>query len=346
LEGPAKWLGDSVVSAIPADTRLQVSAVLIQDGVAIVDFDANAIGADTRQRRLLLAQLKTTLLQLSGVVDVQVSIASAPQDIDAAEISALPPANSFALTSEGIVRLSGSEAGLLVGSDQIVQDLSPRLLAVGAAGSLLAVANSTGVFRIVASDAGFEEIQVSPVGSVVDLEIDLFGNIWVFRDGAQNPIEVIDSLGSSQLINLPEAGRIISASVSPEGGRVAILATSGEERISIFGVVRNQEGIPLRLASSFDLESSANRVVSLTWSQPSIIRVLEKTAAGAGSIGDYPISGPRVTRTSPPTPGLVIETGFALIDGYMLSETGDVWLLSNNSWRRVQTGAADISTGR
>lgn len=346
LDGPARWLSDSVVSAIPADTRLQVSAVLIQDGVALVDLDANAIGADTRQRRLLLAQLKTTLLQLSGVIDVQVSIASALQDIDAAEISPLPPANSFALTSDGIVRLSGSEAGALFGSDQIVQDLNPRLLAIGAAGSLIAVANSLGVFRIVPSDEGFEEIQVSPFGSVIDLEIDLFGNIWVFRDSAENPIEVIDGFGSSQPINVPGTGRIISASVSPEGGRVAILTASGEEKISLFGVVRNQEGLPLRLASSFDLENPTNRVVSLTWTQSTVIRVLEKTANGSGSLSDYPISGPRVNRTSPPVPGTVIETGFALIDGYMLSESGDVWLLSNNAWRRVQTGVADLSTGR
>jgi hypothetical protein len=63
-------------------------------------------------------------------------------------------------------------------------------------------------------------------------------------------------------------------------------------------------------------------------------------------IVDYPVSGPKTARTSPPVPGLVIETGFALIDGYLLSESNDVWLLSNNAWRRVQTGVQDLSTGR
>ena len=346
LNGPARWLSDSVVSAIPAGTQLQVNAVLIQDGVAVVDLDANAIAADNRQRGLLLAQLKTTLLQLPGVLDVAVSIAGARQDIEVASIAALPPATSFALTEDGIIRLSGSEAGLLVGSDSVVQELVPRLLASGQSGQVLAIANSSGVYRLTPNEDGYDSEQISNVGGVVDLQIDIFGNIWIFRDNVDFSLEVIDQTGITQQISFPFPRRIISAAVSPEGGRLALLASDGIEKVSVFGIIRNQDGLPLRLASSFEVEASSNRPISVTWSQPSVIRVLEKTSSGGGEILDYPVSGPKTARTSPPVPGLVIETGFALIDGYLLSESNDVWLLSNNAWRRVQTGVQDLSTGR
>ena len=346
LEGSQPWLNDSVLSAIPAGTRLQVNAVLVQDGVAVVDLDANAISADNRQRGLLLAQLRSTLLQLPGVLDVVVSIAGARQDIEPASISPLPPASSFALTDEGIVRLSGSEAGLLVGSEEIVQQLNPRHLAVGSSGQSLVVSNATGVFRLVGGEAGFEAEQISEIGQVVDVQIDGFGNVWIFRDSEENQIEAIDTSGNAEFLTLPMGSRVVSAAVSPEGARLAVLSSDGNQSIRIYGVVRNQDGLPLRLASSLELEASASRAVSLSWYQPSFLRVLEKTASGLGAISEYPVSGPRLQRLAPPVPGLVLETGFALIDSYMLSEARDVWQLTNNSWRRIQTQVRDISTGR
>ncbi len=346
LNGPARWLSDSVVSAIPAGTQLHVNAVLVQEGVAVVDLDANAIAADNRQRGLILAQLKTTLLQLPGVLDVVVSITGARQDIDVADIAALPPASSFALTAEGIVKLSGSEAGLLVGSDKVVAELGPRLLASGKSGEMLAVANATGVYRLTPNEDGYDAAPISDGGGVVDLQIDIFGNTWIFRDNVDFSLEIVDQTGTTQQISFPFPRRIIGAAVSPEGGRLALLSSDGIEKVSVFGIIRNQDGLPLRLASSFEVEASSNRPVSLTWSKPSVVRVLEKTSTGEAAIVDYPVTGPKVLRTSPPVPGLVIETGFALIDGYLLSEANDVWVLSNNAWRRVQKEVQDLSTGR
>ena len=178
------------------------------------------------------------------------------------------------------------------------------------------------------------------------MQIDGFGNVWIFRDSEENQIEAIDTSGNAEFLTLPMGSRVVSAAVSPEGARLAVLSSDGNQSIRIYGVVRNQDGLPLRLASSLELEASASRAVSLSWYQPSFLRVLEKTASGLGAISEYPVSGPRLQRLAPPVPGLVLETGFALIDSYMLSEARDVWQLTNNSWRRIQTQVRDISTGR
>ena len=81
LAGPSAQLAQGVVSSIPPGTKLTIDAVNIQDGVAQVDFDSTALEADSLERRLMLTQLRATLMQLVGVSDVEVSINNSPQDI-------------------------------------------------------------------------------------------------------------------------------------------------------------------------------------------------------------------------------------------------------------------------
>jgi hypothetical protein len=346
LNGPAAWLSESVLSAIPAGTKLQVNAVLVQEGKALVDLDATALAADNRQRGLLLTQLRSTLLQLPGIVDVSVLIAGAEQSITAAEIPAIPASSTFALTTTGIARLSGSEAGPLLGTEDALSSLSLSRLAVAAEGRQLVVAASTGIYRLIQQGDMFSRLRISPTNLVSDMQTDLFGHTWVFRGTSSNSVEIIDSSDNRFELPLPFAGNVISAAVSPEGARLAVLVSDSGQSIRMFGIVRNQQGVPLRLTGNLFTEPEAVGVASVSWQQSTVLRVLSKTASGTGSIYDYPISGPRKQRTAPLVTGSVVEAGFAVIDSYLLSEAGEVWILSGNTWQRIQTDVIDISSGR
>ena len=346
LNGPASWLSESVLSAIPAGTKLQVNAVLVQEGKALVDLDATALAADNRQRGLLLTQLRSTLLQLPGVVDVAVLIAGAEQRITAAEIPAIPASATFALTGGGITRLSGSEAGPVLGTEDLLSTLNPARLAVGAEGQQLVVATSSGVYRLNQEGDNFTRSRISSTNLVADLQTDLFGQTWVFRGSIASSIEVIDRSNNSIEIPLPFSGSVVSAAVSPEGARLAVLVSDSGQSIRIFGIVRNQQGTPIRLTGNLVVEPEAAGVASISWQQSTVLRMLAKTVSGAGSIYDYPISGPRKQRTAPLVTGSVIEAGFAVIDSYLLSEAGEVWILSGNTWQRIQTDVIDIASGR
>jgi hypothetical protein len=345
LNGPADWLSESVLSAIPAGTKLQVNAVLVQEGKALVDLDATALAADNRQRGLLLTQLRSTLLQLPGIVDVSVLIAGAEQSITAAEIPAIPASSTFALTSAGITRL-GSEAGPLLGTEDPLSSLSLSRLAVAAEGQQLLVASSSGIYRLSQQGDTYSSSRISPTNLVSDMQTDLFGHTWVFRSTGSNSVEIIDSADKRFELSLPFSGSVISAAVSPEGSRLAVLVSDSGQTIRIFGIVRNQQGAPLRLTGNLITEPEAVGVASISWQQSTVLRVLSKTASGTGSIYDYPISGPRKQRTSPLVTGSVVEAGFAVIDSYLLSEAAEVWTLSGNTWQRIQTDVIDIASGR
>lgn len=346
LNGPADWLSESVLSAIPAGTKLQVNAVLVQEGKALVDLDATALAADNRQRGLLLTQLRSTLLQLPGIVDVSVLIAGAEQSITAAEIPAIPASSTFALTSAGITRLSGSEAGPLLGTEDPLSSLSLSRLAVAAEGQQLLVASSSGIYRLSQQGDTYSSSRISPTNLVSDMQTDLFGHTWVFRSTGSNSVEIIDSADKRFELSLPFSGSVISAAVSPEGSRLAVLVSDSGQTIRIFGIVRNQQGAPLRLTGNLITEPEAVGVASISWQQSTVLRVLSKTASGTGSIYDYPISGPRKQRTAPLVTGSVVEAGFAVIDSYLLSEAAEVWTLSGNTWQRIQTDVIDIASGR
>jgi hypothetical protein len=346
LNGPADWLSESVLSAIPAGTKLQVSAVLVQEGKALVDLDATALAADNRQRGLLLTQLRSTLLQLAGIVDVSVLIAGAEQTISAAEIPAIPASSTFALTAAGITRLSGSEAGPLLGTEDALSSLTASRLAVAAEGRGLVVATSSGIYRLNQQGDNYSRSRISGTSLVADMQTDLFGHTWIFRGTGFSSVEIVDSSDNRFELALPISGSVISAAVSPEGARLAVLVSDSGQSIRIFGIVRNQQGVPLRLTGNLVTEPEAVGISSMSWQQSTVLRVLSKTASATGNIYDYPISGPRKQRTAPLVTGSVVEAGFAVIDSYLLSEAGEVWILSGNTWQRIQTEVIDIASGR
>lgn len=346
LHGPAAWLSESVLSAIPAGTKLQVNAVLVQEGNALVDLDATALAADDRQRGLLLTQLRNTLLQLPGIVDVSVLIAGAEQSITAADITAIPASSTFALTGEGISRLSGSEAGTLLGTQDTLSSLAVSRLAVADEGKQLVVATASGIYRLTQRGDNYSRSLISPTNLVADMQTDLFGHTWVFRSTNASSVEIVDSTDERLELPLPFTGSVISAAVSPEGSRLAVLVSDSGQSLRMFGIVRNQQGVPLRLTGNLMAEPEAVGVVSIAWQQSTVLRVLSKTVSGTGSLYDYPISGPRKQRTMPVVTGSVVEAGFTAIDSYLLSESGEVWTLSGNTWQRIQTDVFDIASGR
>jgi hypothetical protein len=73
------------------------------------------------------------------------------------------------------------------------------------------------------------------------------------------------------------------------------------------------------------------------------MRVLETTASGLTAFSEYSISGPRTQLPMPPTIGIELHTASSSASSYMLSEDGEVWLFSANSWRRIATGVSSIS---
>ena len=346
LAGPAEWLRESVVSAIPTGTALTVNAVRILEGVARVDFDANALEANARQRGLMLAQLRSTLLQLPGVLDVDLSVNNSTQDIAAAAIpSSLGSTTTFALSAEEVLRLSGSEAGVVAGTDDSIAELEPARFASVGDGSNIALAGETGLYRLSRQGLGYAQQQLSDA-AYVDVEFDREGNLWAYGASAGS-VTTYDGSDAPRFLDTGLDGVLVAAAVSPEGARLALTVIEGDETsIYVVGVLRDSTGKPFRLQPGLQLNPVLGDAISVAWQGLSSLRVLEKTASGLTALSEYPLTGPREQLNMPPAIGQKLESGSTLITSYLLTETGEVWAYSSNAWRRVSAQVLDISTGR
>ena len=346
LAGPAEWLRESVVSAIPTGTALTVNAVRILDGVARVDFDANALEANARQRGLMLAQLRSTLLQLPGVLDVDLSVNNSTQEIAAAAIpSSLGSTTTFALSAEEVLRLSGSEAGVVAGTDDSITDIAPLRFASVGDGSRIALVSETGLYRLSRQGLGYTQQQLSDA-AYVDVEFDREGNLWAYSANAGS-VTIYDDSDAPRFLDNGLEGELVAAAVSPEGARLALTVLEGDEtQIYVLGVLRDSSGKPFRLQVGLQLNPVLGEAISVAWQGLSSLRVLEKTASGLTALSEYPLTGPREQLNMPPAIGQKLESGSTLITSYLLTETGEVWAFSSNAWRRVSAQVLDISTGR
>lgn len=348
LDGPAEGLAMGVVSAIPKGTKLTIDAVRVVDGVAQVDFDATALEASANERRLIAAQLRATLLQLSGVSDIAISVNSAQQEISAQPILVESSLGvPFGLGPIGVFRLNGGQDSAINATEAEVKRLEPALFAIDSGGNRLAYSTDTGVYLALSSGMSFQTDLVAQARQLRSLEFDINGLLWIVPTRADQPITVIDPLGNERQILQPDSAERIFSALSPEGSRLAVITqTDAGPRIQIYAVLRAQSGYPIELLEADSLTPVLGQAFSLTWQDGSILRVLERTTSGLTALSDYPLNGPRVQLSMPPVAGVKIVSGASVGSSYLLSDRGEVWVLSSGNWSQSDGNVTDIATLR
>ena len=340
LAGPSWHLAQGVTSSVPSGTKLTIDAVNIQDGVAQVDFDSTALEADALERRLMLTQLRATLLQLVGVNDVQVSINNSPQDIVPANLqTASVGGAAFYLRNTGIYRVTGTNDTVIRGSAGFINAESVNHFDIMEDGNWLAYATSAGVTMVDNTGLSGRSEQVSSQQDVSSLFFDAFGYLWVVPKSGSDPIEIISKSGERKyLIDAPQGTRG-KLRISPAGARIASLEAREFSWIRTYSVSRDLAGRPIKLAQGGFVQTSIGAVLSFTWQSSDTLRVLEQTASGLTSISDYPITGPRSQLSLPPISGQEIFTGTAGLSTYLTAGNGEIWVLTGSAWRRVVADA-------
>jgi len=346
LAGPSAWLSSGVRSAIPDGTQLTISAVRILNRVAQVDLDSDALAAGQQDRRNLLGQLRSTLLQLPGVDDISLSVNGAFQDI--APGGAEPNDEmslSYVLKPTGVEPLTSIGSMPLNGTQTMVANYNPKLIAITDDGDQVAFTTAEGVFELSSQSLRVEIIKLSSLIDVVALEYDKSGSLWAFPSDASLPVEVYDQTTVVRTLDSPFLGLRLAAAIAPEGTRVvqSIQTEDAESFLDIGVVLRDANSIPLALNNGLRIQPVLGTPIAVSWQEPASMRVLERTASGLTAFSEYSISGPRTQLPMPPTIGIELHTAASSASSYMLSEAGEVWLFSANSWRRIATGVTSIS---
>jgi len=346
LAGPSAWLSSGVKSAIPEGTQLTISAVRILNRVAQVDLDADALAAGQQDRRNMLGQLRSTLTQLPGVDDISLSVNGAFQEIapGGAELND-EMSLSYVLTPTGVEPLTGIGSMPLSGTQAMVADYDPELIAITDNGDRVAFTTAEGVFELTNQSLRVEIIQLSSLIDVVALEYDATGSLWAFPADASLPVEVYDQTTVVRTLASPFLGLRLAAAIAPEGTRViqSIQTEDAESFLDVGVVLRDANSIPLALNQGLRIQPVLGTPIAVAWQEQASMRVLERTASGLTALSEYSISGPRTQLPMPPTAGIELHAAASSASNYMLSEFGEVWLFSANSWRRIATGVSSIS---
>ena len=346
LAGPSAWLSSGVRSAIPDGTQLTISAVRILNRVAQVDLDSDALAAGQQDRRNLLGQLRSTLLQLPGVDDISLSVNGAFQDISPGGAEPNDEMSlSYVLKPTGVEPLTSIGSMPLTGTQSMVANYNPKLIAITDNGDQVAFTTAEGVFELSSQSLRVEITKLSSLIDVVALEYDKSGSLWAFPSDASLPVEVYDQTTVVRTLDSPFLGLRLAAAIAPEGTRVvqSIQTEDAESFLDIGVVLRDANSIPLALNNGLRIQPVLGTPIAVSWQEPASMRVLERTASGLTAFSEYSISGPRTQLPMPPTIGIELHTAASSASSYMLSEAGEVWLFSANSWRRIATGVTSIS---
>jgi len=349
LAGPSGWLGEGVRTAIPPETRLTINAVSVESGIARVDFDANALAANANARRIMLSQLRATLLQISGINQVALSVNNSPQQIAPSDLQIIAaPGPTFVLTRSGIQRVSATNTQPLSGTESLIEDYAPSLFAVYDDAKKIAFASETGVYLMQRDGLRLEVNLISSTVEIAAVDFDSFGALWIFPRSAAQDIEVHDARGSVRFLSSDLVGVRSASALSPEGSRLvqAFTLSSGENIIRTQTISRDSTAAPNQLNAGFDIRPVVGKPISLTWQGSNAIRVLEETTSGLSALSEYPLSGPRRPLTMPPVAGVQLLSGSSSVSTYLLSAGGQLWVLTGNTWRSNSAGAIALASLR
>nr|WP_281373194.1 LpqB family beta-propeller domain-containing protein [Kineococcus aurantiacus] len=352
LEGASPWLAPGVVSGAPRGTHLRVGTVPVAAGTATVDLSDAAKDADPAQRLLLLAQLRASLTELPGVLEVVVTV-------DGAELSRAGSQGGAgaadlprtSVPADGRLVLLGPQ-GLSRWDRQALQPVAgtgPGLELTGGAShpaaapdaDAYAVLTDEGRVVRVQAPGGPLEAAVSGRGTLVPPSVDRFGWVWTAPTApGQSPLVVPVAAPETPaaVVQAPAeglGGQLVQARVSRDGVRLLVVVRddAGAVHVRVHGIVRDSAGRPLRLGpATADLAPGAVDVLDAAWLSGDQLVLLERDAAGRTAPVLAQVSGPS-TRL-PAVAGAVSVAGgpgerdvvVGTADGQLLTRSGADWI--------------------
>jgi hypothetical protein len=292
LAGPSAWLSSTgaASTAFPAGTRLVADAVPVQNGVAVVDLDAQSLRASAAATSLMKIQLLASLTQVPNVKDVDLQILGSSQRVQGTSVAM---AQMMPIVDGRPVVIRDGKLGKLSGT--MVEPL-PLLSTRGVdltgitAGTVssdlatLALLSPEGVW---VTRAGGDPIVVDSRPGLITPALDDYGNVWtVPRD---NPTEVLAHAadGSQIAVAVPwsEASSIVALRLSLDGQRAVVMYVRGDRaRVVVSSVARDERGNPTALGAPIDLVAPAGYPVDAVWLDAITVAVAGSGDAGSANI--------------------------------------------------------------
>lgn len=304
------YLAGAVSTGVPEGTRLAVDAVAVQDRVATVTLSTTAQGADPAARRAMWAQFVATLTQpLTGVDAVQLDVQGAGplvlpelqspvrsvEEVGfARDIAPVPTVAALRRAGELLqvdpARLDEPDQGIEAQAAARDWPTVPAAyvdIALASDGSEIS-ARSVDASQLVRF-RGTSALPVTGLGeSLTRPGYDGTGRLWVTAvvDSATR-VWVVDATTQQSLPAPVQADWLASRVVldlraAPDGARVAVVSRApdgSDERLDVAGVVRDQSGQPIRLATPYRQGEPLVGFTAVTWLDGVTMAVLARQSA-------------------------------------------------------------------
>lgn len=352
LSGPSPWLSDGVTSAVPEDTRL-TKTLQIDDGVAHVELSPNVLAMPQRQRSLLLAQVRSTLLAFSSIQSVQISVPGETLDKEVVLELSEYPYGSYPLSV-----ISNGVPGTVVDQDEVESvpanaafaDLGLTDLAVAyqKSPSTYAALSRAGTELVTINGATAAVRTLTTGASLIAPSFDSLGWIWSGERSNSGSLTVSTALEMAPLtVAAPwlQGMNVRDIAVSREGSRIVIVAESGSEvKTYVAGITRAADGAPTSLGDPIQVGQRLADVTDVSWVGPTELMALGRSAAGSDtSLYSLRLGGPtgRALNVQEGTVGLTTTRASQPV--VIFTDSGRVFERDGSSWRNRVSAVTAIA---
>ncbi len=353
ISGPSDWLRDAVETGLAPTASLEVEAVPVSNGQAVVAL-ASGSASSASDRSLALEELTHTLKLLPDITGVLVTVGGLPIGGDGSVTlrEAPVPSSSAAAIVEGRIGVWAGDQALVPPSGGLVPsgahdvalsyDGATVAMLVGD-GRLVTATIPGGLVSI--ADAGPDVTQLATTTaldgtSLVPPSFDREGWLWTAEAQGEGVLIAVGPGGGP--VSLPIAGAsgrdIAAVSVSPDGARIAVLSREGGLwRLGVVGVVRAADGTPTLADEPLDVGIGIGPSQAVEWVGEQVIAVLGTSDPGQTPSLSLVTVGGRTEAVSavPDAIALAARSGMGSIA--LVTRDGSLYVRSNSGWTRVET---------
>ncbi|WP_458041105.1 MULTISPECIES: LpqB family beta-propeller domain-containing protein [Bacteria] len=330
---PSPWLSRAVVSAVVEGVDLRDSVPIVQ-GIAQVELGAAALEADPVTLGRLLRQLQASL-QGTGVAGVELLVDGTELAVQPAQtLSTAVDARPLVQTAEDFGFLGEDALTTLPGLSRRISEIDADSIAVGRGGRVAAVLLAAGgVVRVEANEPTIADDR----RGLIDPAIDPDDRIWTVPESQPAALTVSNAESEpAPIANAwPGATEIAAMQVSRDGTRIAAIVTEGgRDWVSVAGVERNGDGVPVALGTperllhpdgvGVDIAWLDDRTLGIIWEGTDGMIVTEQVVGGVSTSGDGP-TGSAVSLAAGPTAS----------SARLLTAEGALYVRRGTTWQRA-----------
>jgi len=345
LDGaPSPWLAESVVTAVPDSVHLEPAAVPVSSGVANVGLSSEALDLDAETLSRIQAQLDASL-QTANISHADLFVETTPLDPEPAVTrSTSVVAQPLVLTEDGFGFLTGGEIAPLPGLSQLVVETQPAALQVAPDRDFAAARLANGAVARLDAEQGV--LVTDTRSGLVDPSADPLGYVWSVPSGAPSAMQVVGVDGAVRPVADAWTGatQVRAMSVSRDGTRVAAaVSAGGSSEVWVAGVVRDAQGVPVRLGEHERIASLPGQALSLSWLDDSTVGVLASGMGGGVSLFEVVVGGTMTTTDAPTTASSVsgVNSPAAV---RLRTDDGLVYVRRGSSWAQTTQGVLVLAT--